>query len=38
MVVRYKEHTLGIGLYDGPKRTLLNRIPEKRRREIINSI
>jgi hypothetical protein len=38
VVVRYKEHTLGLGFYDGMKRTLMNRIPEKRRRDIINTI
>ena len=38
VVVRYKEHTLGLGFYDGKIKTLVNRIPEKRAREIINSI
>ncbi len=38
VVVRYKEHTVGLGFYDGKKKMLINRIPEKRRREIINSI
>jgi hypothetical protein len=38
VVVRYKAHTVGLGFYNGPKKTLENRIPEKRRREIINSI
>ena len=38
VVVRYKSHTVGLGFYDGEKKTLINRIPEKRTREIINSI
>jgi hypothetical protein len=38
VVVRYKEHSVGLGFYDGAKKTLINKIPEKRRREIINSI
>jgi hypothetical protein len=38
VVVRYKEHTLGLGFYDGTKKMLVNRIPEKTRREIINGL
>jgi hypothetical protein len=38
VVVRFGKHTLGLGYYDGEKKTLVNKIPEKRRREIINSI
>jgi len=38
VIVRYKDHTIGLGFYDGSKKMVENRIPEKRRREIINSI
>jgi len=38
IIVRYKIHTVGMGYYDRDKKKVLNRIAEKRRREIINSI
>lgn len=38
VIVRYGEHTLGLGYYDPGQRRVLNKIPEKRRREIINTL
>lgn len=38
VIIRYGGHTVGMGYYDRDKKKILNRIPEKRRREIINSI
>lgn len=38
LVVAYKKHVLGLGHYDGIKQLVVNKIPEKRRREIINEI
>ena len=38
VVVRYKEFIIGLGYYDSEKKRILNRIPEKRRRTIINEI
>ncbi|NYZ73846.1 hypothetical protein H0O00_01765 [Candidatus Micrarchaeota archaeon] len=36
VVVRYKEFTVGLGYYDADEKKVKNRIPEKRRRKIIN--
>lgn len=36
VVMRYDVHTIGLGYYDKEKKKVLNRIPEKRRRSIIN--
>lgn len=38
VIRRYKSHSVGMGYYDRDRKKILNRIPEKRRREIINSI
>jgi len=38
MVLRYKGFTVGLGYYDKEKKRIINRIPEKRRRVIINEI
>ncbi len=38
VVVRYKEHILGLGQYSAEQRRILNKIPEKRSRDIINEI
>lgn len=37
-IIKYKTHTIGLGFYDKDKKKIVNKIPEKRRREIINSI
>ena len=38
IVVRYGSLTIGLGEYDSKKKRILNKIPEKRRRTIINEI
>jgi len=38
VIIRYKWHTVGMGYYDRDRKRILNKIPEKRRRAIINSI
>jgi NOL1/NOP2/fmu family ribosome biogenesis protein len=38
LVVKYKGHVVGLGYYDKNKGKIINRIPEKRRRAIINNI
>jgi len=36
VIMRYGEYTVGLGYYDKDKKKVLNRIPEKRRRAIVN--
>jgi len=38
IIVKYKEHVVGLGFYSKEQKKVLNKIPEKRRREIINEI
>ena len=38
MIVCFKSYVLGLGYYDAKKQTVVNKIPKKRRRKIINSI
>jgi hypothetical protein len=38
VIVRYKEFVVGLGYYDAKEKKIRNLIPEKRRRNIINSI
>jgi hypothetical protein len=38
VIVTCKGHTLGLGLYESEKKRIVNKIPEKRRRKIVNSI
>ena len=38
IIVKYQQHIVGLGHYDASKKKIINKIPEKRRREIINSI
>lgn len=38
VIVTCKGHTLGLGHYVSEKKKIVNRIPEKRRRKIVNSI
>jgi len=38
IIVMYGEHCLGLGHYDGKRKRLVNRLPEKRRRRINNTI
>lgn len=36
VIMRYEDYTLGLGHYDKEKKKVLNKIPEKRRRNIVN--
>ncbi|MBI5228062.1 hypothetical protein HY988_05725 [Candidatus Micrarchaeota archaeon] len=38
IIVKYQQHIVGLGQYDSKKKKIINKIPQKRRREIINSI
>lgn len=38
VVVTYKGYPLGLGQYESGKKIILNRVPEKRQREIINEL
>ncbi len=38
VIVTYKGHTLGLGHYEKDKKKIMNKVPAKRRREIVNSI
>ena len=38
LIIKYLGHTIGLGFYDKARKKILNKIPEKRRREIINGI
>ncbi len=38
VIVTCKGHVLGLGHYVSEKKTIVNKIPEKRRRKIVNSI
>ncbi len=38
VIVTYKGYVLGLGHYEKEKQKILNRIPKKRTREIVNSI
>lgn len=38
VIVKYNWHIVGLGYYDHNQKKIINKIPEKRRREIINEI
>ncbi|MFH2105819.1 MAG: hypothetical protein ABII22_01040 [Candidatus Micrarchaeota archaeon] len=38
VIVRYGSHIIGLGHYDPKRKRILNKMPEKRRRDIVNSI
>lgn len=38
VIIKYDGHIVGLGQYDSKKQQIINRIPEKRRRRIINTI
>ncbi len=38
VIVKYYSHVIGLGHYSKDQKKILNEIPEKRRREIINSL
>ncbi len=38
VLIKYGEHTIGLGYYDKNQKKVLNKIPDKRRREIVNTI
>ena len=38
IIVKYQQHIVGLGQYDASKKKIINKIPEKRRREIVNSL
>ncbi len=38
IIVKYQMHIIGLGYYEADKKKIMNKIPEKRRRIIINSI
>ena len=38
IIVKYGWHIVGLGYYDHDQKKIINKIPEKRRREIINEI
>ncbi|MBU0532179.1 hypothetical protein KKB44_01670 [Candidatus Micrarchaeota archaeon] len=38
VIVTYNGYTLGLGHYETNKKKIINKIPEKRRREILNEI
>ncbi len=38
IIVKYQMHIVGLGYYDANKKKIINKIPEKRTREIINRI
>jgi hypothetical protein len=38
LVMRYKEYSVGLGYYDAQKKKVMNQIPKKRTREIVNGI
>lgn len=38
VIVKYGRHIIGLGFYDHNQKKIISRIPEKRRREIINDI
>lgn len=38
LVMRYREHTVGLGYYEAAQKKVRNQIPKKRAREIVNSI
>ena len=38
LIIKYHEHVIGLGHYDKKKKLIINKIPEKRRRGVINEI
>jgi NOL1/NOP2/fmu family ribosome biogenesis protein len=38
IIMRYKGFIVGLGFYDKARKMIINKIPEKRRREIINEL
>ena len=38
VILKYKEHVLGLGYYAPGSKRILNKVPEKRRRKIVNNI
>jgi hypothetical protein len=38
VLVRFRRHSLGLGYFDNQKRKIMNKLPDKREREIVNTI
>lgn len=38
VLVRFRKHSLGLGYFDNLKKKIINKLPDKRSREIVNSI